>query len=278
MVEYSDELRWFVMNEVFEQINEQICTISGWEYASLQAGLTTRNGGVSIDVYASLNVGLHVNDNSEHVIKNRHLVAMDTNIPLSNWVFADQIHDKRIIQVCKDDIGKGTESYNTAIVQTDGLFTMDKNIMLSLCFADCVPLYFIAPSHRMIGIAHAGWKGTVLNIGANMIQKWEQFGISSKDIHVAIGPSISDCCYVVDDYVIEKIKKLPQTNAYKEISIGQYALNLKRLNQELLLQANIPKENISVSKFCTSCTSQFFSHRRDGGKTGRMMGFIGWRD
>ncbi|MGE6674350.1 peptidoglycan editing factor PgeF [Bacillus pumilus] len=254
-------------------------TCSGKE---VLAGFTTKNGGFSLSPYQSLNTGLHVGDDASSVQLNRQVIADATAVPLSDWVFADQTHEDRIKKVTKEQRGKGSLHYHEALPGTDGLYTSEPNIMLALCFADCVPLYFLAPQHGLIGTAHAGWKGTVKQIGAKMIELWvNQEGAKTDQIQVVIGPSIGSCCYIVDDVVLNQVKQLPflTWDVYSEISQGQYKLDLKTLNKNVLLHAGMKEENIHVSSMCTSCNDQlFFSHRRDQGKTGRMMSFVGFKE
>ncbi|WP_353856558.1 peptidoglycan editing factor PgeF [Bacillus sp. Bos-x628] len=246
------------------------------------AGFTTKNGGFSLSPYQSLNTGLHVGDDAASVQKNRQVIAEETAMPLSNWVFADQTHEDHIMKVTKEQKGKGSLHYHEALPRTDGLYTSEKNMMLALCFADCVPLYFLAPHEGLIGTAHAGWKGTVKQIGAKMVDVWSsQEGVLVDHIQVVIGPSIGICCYIVDDVVIDQVKELPfpAEDVYSEISVGQYKIDLKTLNKNVLLHAGIKEENIYVSSMCTSCSDQlFFSHRRDQGRTGRMMSFVGFKE
>ncbi len=248
----------------------------------LLAGFTTKNGGFSLSPYQSLNTGLHVGDDASSVQLNRQVIADATAVPLSDWVFADQTHEDRIKKVTKEQRGKGSLHYHEALPGTDGLYTSKPNIILALCFADCVPLYFLAPQHGLIGTAHAGWKGTVKQIGAKMIDLWvNQEGAKTDQIQVVIGPSIGSCCYIVDDVVLNQVKQLPflTEDVYSEISQGQYKLDLKTLNKNVLLHAGMKEENIHVTSMCTSCNDQlFFSHRRDQGKTGRMMSFVGFKE
>ncbi|MEK4789856.1 peptidoglycan editing factor PgeF [Bacillus sp. FSL K6-2971] len=254
-------------------------TCSGKE---VLAGFTTKNGGFSLSPYQSLNTGLHVGDDASSVQLNRQVIADAIAVPLSDWVFADQTHEDRIKKVTKEQRGRGSLHYHEALPGTDGLYTSEPNIMLALCFADCVPLYFLAPQHVLIGTAHAGWKGTVKQIGAKMIDLWvNQEGAKTDQIQVVIGPSIGSCCYIVDDVVLNQVKQLPflTEDVYSEISQGQYKLDLKTLNKNVLLHAGMKEENIHVSSMCTSCNDQlFFSHRRDQGKTGRMMSFVGFKE
>lgn len=182
-------------------------TCSGKE---VLAGFTTKNGGFSLSPYQSLNTGLHVGDDASSVQMNRQVIADATAVPLSDWVFADQTHEDRIKKVTKEQRGRGSLHYHEALPGTDGLYTSEPNIMLALCFADCVPLYFLAPQHGLIGTAHAGWKGTVKQIGAKMVDLWvNQEGVKTDQIQVVIGPSIGSCCYIVDDVVLNQVKQLP---------------------------------------------------------------------
>ena len=272
------------MIEPFVQQTEQYLSIPSWEAgnSNLVVGFTTKTGGVSKGHFASFNMGLHVLDQDEAVRENKEILAKSVNFPLSKWVGCDQVHDAKIEKIDERLTGKGVTSYSNAVPKTDGIYTDKKDILLTLCFADCVPLYFISPKHSLIGLAHAGWKGTVLDIGGKMVQRWVEEGVSPNDIQAAIGPSISSNAYIVDDYVLGQVETiLPEEtfqSVFQEVSDGQYSLDLKLINRELLLLAGVPQENILCSSYCTSTQEKlFFSHRRDNGKTGRMMSFIGMK-
>lgn len=269
--------------EPFIQNTEQVLMISNWSQMSdqLVAGFTTKNGGVSKEEYESLNLGLHVNDKNNSVVSNRKKLAEILRFPPEVWACSEQTHKNKIAKVTNNDCGAGVFTYEDSIKDTDGLYTTEKNILLTLCFADCVPLYFIAPSKQIIGIAHAGWKGTVQDIAGEMVRAWASEGVKPDEIQAVIGPAIDKCCYIVDDYVMNFVKDLDVVNSkpYEKISDNQYRLDLKELNYQLMTRAGIPPENIQVSAYCTSCENQlFFSHRRDAGKTGRMMSFIGFKE
>jgi YfiH family protein len=273
------------MLEPFVQQSEQILSIPSWESqrSNLVVGFTTKNGGVSKGHFTSLNTGLHVMDQEDAVRENKRILGDSLGFPTSQWVGCEQVHENRIVKVDQTSIGKGVFSYGSSIPSTDGIYTDKKDILLTLCFADCVPLYFYSTDRSLIGLAHAGWKGTVKNIGTKMVEIWKEEGVSPNQVLVAIGPSISPSAYVVDDYVLDQVKSVISAASifpeiYKEVSSGQYELDLKRVNKELLLQAGVKEENISCSSFCTSSHDNlFFSHRRDRGKTGRMMSFIGMK-
>lgn len=259
-------------------------SIDKWrsEFPSLVAAFSTKNGGVSEGAFHSLNLGLHVNDDQNSVVKNREILSSACSSNLSQWVFADQVHGASIKSIGHSDRGKGALTYYNAIPKTDGLWTMDRNVFLSLCFADCVPIYFVEPNTQFIGVVHAGWKGTVLNIAGEMINEAIGAGVDIDRMQTYIGPSIGKCCYVVDDIVIQEVKNcLSETShaSFSEQSIGQYRLDLKAVNEQLLINAGLKKEQIGISPYCTSCEeSLFFSHRKDKGRTGRMAAVIGWKE
>ncbi|WP_312095300.1 peptidoglycan editing factor PgeF [Niallia sp.] len=269
--------------EPFTLRNKQLFNLDLWEqqFPNLIAGFTTKNGGNSKGDYASLNMAFHVNDQKETVIANRKQVAQDLSIPLERWIGAEQTHKVNIEEVTNAQIGMGAKDYESALKDTDGFFTFEKNILLTLCFADCVPLYFIHPATKAIGIAHAGWQGTVKGIAREMMKVFASHNIPAEEILAVIGPSITDRHYIVDDRVINEVEKAVhlKQKPYATVSPGQYSLNLQEINKQILLEAGMMESNIHLTNYCTyQDDAYFFSHRRDKGKTGRMMSYIGWRE
>lgn len=259
--------------------------IEDWtkDYPDLVAGFTTKHGGFSNAPFASLNFGFHVGDVEQNVCENRSRLADLIDFPLKRWIGAEQTHETNIRKVTNADLGKGALSYDDAFKSTDGFYTNKDGILLTLAFADCVPLYFLVPKKRIIGVAHAGWKGTVGGIGAEMIsilQKKED--IDPKEVQVVIGPSICGNCYVVDETVITHLQnklEAVEEKPYNLIGDNQYQLNLREANRLLLIRAGVQEDNIKETKYCTSCHHDvFFSHRKDLGQTGRMISFIGWKE
>ncbi|MFD1018094.1 peptidoglycan editing factor PgeF [Thalassobacillus hwangdonensis] len=268
------------MTEPFRQRTESTLHLPEWEQElqGLTAGMTTRNGGFGEAPFYQLNLGLHVPDEPETVLKNRQHLASLLDFPLDSWVSGEQVHGSKVKIITREDRGKGAKDYATSIQGVDGILTNDKGVMLTAFYADCVPLFFMTKDSGWIGIAHAGWKGTVHDIGKRMVEALEQQGVDRNDIKVAIGPSIGKAAYEVDQHVIDHVDKRHVEAAASNQSPGKYQLDLKRLNELLLMDAGIKSENIATSSYCTyEERSLFFSHRRDQGKTGRMLGFIGWR-
>jgi polyphenol oxidase len=270
--------------EPFILKTKEYLVIEEWEkqWPNLVIGFSTKNGGFSNNQYSTLNMGLHVGDNRDVVAQNKQTLAKLIDIPLNKWVATEQTHGINLKKVSNVDGGRGSFQYTDSILNTDGLYTNDSDVLLTLCYADCVPIFFIDSESKMIGIVHAGWKGSVHGIAREIVEAWRLYGIQTATIKVAIGPSICKQCYIVDDFVINLVEKRledVEKKPYNLIKDNQYQLDLRELNKQILINSGILESNILVTNYCTSCHSEmFFSHRGDGGKTGRMMSFIGWKE
>lgn len=267
------------MGEPFSNNDQSFLELSEWQHKcpGLIAGFTTRNGGVSKSPFNTFNLGLHVNDLDEDVITNRTKLAQKLDIPLSSWVSGTQVHGKNIKVVELSDKGRGSYHIRDGIQDTDGLITNKRGLLCTAFFADCVPLFFFDPQTLLIGIAHAGWQGTVKGIGAQMVNIFSNHGVDIRHLLVCIGPCISGEKYEVDDRVISQIHKKYYNSTVTQLENKRYLLDLKQLNVEILLQSGVLRHNISITNYCTYLDDDlFFSHRRDRGKTGRMLGYIGY--
>ncbi|SDC74704.1 conserved hypothetical protein [Paenibacillus sp. UNCCL117] len=260
-------------------------------YPELSAGFTTRRGGVSREPFGSLNCGLHVEDVHEDVVENRRRLAEALGHPFECGIYAEQVHGKEIQVVTKRETGAGRDSRETALQAKDGFVTNERGVMLYALFADCVPLYFYDPIRHAVGLAHAGWKGTALQIARSLLETMSAaYGTKARDVRAAVGPSIGACCYEVDETVVRRMDRaLAEAGSagrdedgnsfYVRRQNGKYMLNLQQINRQILIQAGILPSHIEISGLCTSCrTDLFFSHRKEGGKTGRMAAWIGLRD
>jgi YfiH family protein len=257
--------------------------IAAWEqdFPGLVAGFTLRTGGSSQTPFASCNLGLHVGDDPASVIANRRALSERLGIPFEAWTCADQVHGKTVRQVTARERGAGREKLEDCIPATDGLHTKETGILLTSFYADCVPLFFLDPKSGAIGLAHAGWKGTVAQISKEMIKAFRShYGSREEQLLVSIGPAIGGCCYEVDEKVIDHVRQAAANweESVTPLSNGKYLLDLAGLNQTILTESGVNQERIIRSDWCTSChTDMFFSHRREAGKTGRMASFIGWK-
>ncbi|MCP3031116.1 peptidoglycan editing factor PgeF [Halobacillus sp. A1] len=262
------------MTEPFQRKSKKYYTCV--EANQVIAGISSREDGYSEVPFSSLNMGLHVSDNEKSVIQNRKALAEELSIPLENWVMGEQVHGTSVAVITPEDKGKGAFSQGSAITGTDGMITNHKDILLTAFYADCVPLLFVEPDSGWIGIAHAGWKGSVHEIARHMVEKLSEQGIAPTQIHLTIGPSISQKNYEVDDHVMSHVKDELKSKVSEQISKNKFKLDLKELNRQIAINAGILNENIRLTNYCTyEDQASFFSHRRDHGQTGRMLAFIG---
>lgn len=232
--------------------------------------VSTRPGGFSSPPFHSLNLAFHVSDNAELVAANREILATELNIPLSNFVTAQQVHEANIAIVTEAMRGTGSTDFATALPATDSLITNIPNVCLMVLTADCVPLILFDPNKKVIGVVHAGWKGTVQLIAQKTVTVMQkQFGCSPVDIIAGIGPSIGSCCYEVGAEVIREIERnLPNRIEYILNKKGFF--NLREANKNQLVQLGISEKNIEVAGICTRCHSDiFYSARKNGINTGR---------
>ncbi|MBM7571746.1 peptidoglycan editing factor PgeF [Aquibacillus albus] len=265
--------------EPFLLNNHSTLLIEDWkkDAPTLVAGITTRDGGVSKGSFASLNLGFHVPDTPEHVLENRESLAEFLKIPLRNWVMGEQTHQTKVVVVSHADAGKGAFEHRSTLNGVDGIITSERGLLCTAMFADCVPLYFFDPITGWIGIAHAGWRGTVNKMAKEMVDSLVNQGVDVQSLRVTIGPCISQFNYEVDDKVVDHIPNNWKEKVVKRTKTGRFLLDLRKLNQEILLDSGVLGENIKVTNFCTFQDDKFFSHRRDNGMTGRMLGFIGFQ-
>lgn len=242
-------------------------------------GFSTRVGGVSEGIYASMNLSYTRGDKEEAVTENFIRFAKALEVSPENYVFSDQTHTTNIRVVTEEDRGKGftrPRDYH----DIDGLVTNVKGLVLATFYADCVPLYFVDVKNSAIGLSHSGWKGTVGEIGRKTIEIMEkEYGSKPEDILVAIAPSICRECYEVSEDVAMEFKKIFPEEEHDRIMDnkrnGKYQLDLWECNKRILLRAGIREENLSVTNICTCCNSELlFSHRASHGKRGNLGAFL----
>ncbi|MCF6156322.1 MAG: peptidoglycan editing factor PgeF [Candidatus Brocadia sp.] len=244
------------------------------KYREICHFVSARNGGFSNPPYESFNLGLHVGDDPEIVLKNRKRLTSVLGIPLSNFTIAQQVHGCNVKIITEDLRGRGAFNYDTAISSTDAMVTSTPNICLMVLQADCVPLIFFDMKKKVIGVAHAGWRGTVHVVAQNTVKVLlENFNCSPKDILVGIGPSIGPCCYEIGPETIVQIEKAfhnKKSYINNKTPDGKGCFNLWGANKTQLVQMGIPERNIEIAQICTYCNHKlFFSYRYQNKETGR---------
>lgn len=243
------------------------------------AVFSTKGGGLSSYPYSTLNLALHVGDDEQAVLGNRKIFAQAVGFSFEDVVCAQQVHGCEIKTVDVKERGRGTKDYGDALPETDGMITGDQQVILAAFFADCVPVYAVDPVKGVVGLAHAGWKGTLNGIAGRLIQKMEtDFKTDPRSCFAFIGPSIGPCCYEVGEDIINKLNDPLLLNNCCFEKDGKWFLDLWEMNRRVLLNAGLTSEHIGIGGICTSCCQSFFSYRRDLGRTGRMAAFIRLQD
>ena len=244
-------------------------------------GVSARLGGVSSAPYDSLNLGVHVQDDAANVWENRRRFLQALGLNWQMLVTPEQVHGCHVARVGKAAAGRGARVYGECIPQTDALITDEPGVPLLLCFADCTPIFFVDPEHHAVGIAHAGWKGTVARIAqATVLMLEQEFDTDPTDLLVGIGPAIGPCCFEVGEDVAERFRQAFPGHEREIISeqAGRIRVNLWQANTQALLDAGVPSANIDRADTCTSCQHKwYFSYRADGGRTGRLAAVIALR-
>lgn len=213
---------------------------------------TTRAGGVSKGPYDSLNLGPWTDDEQSAVAENRQRVATDIGLPFAQGL---QVHGTAI-----EVWSEGSELNATPAV--DGHVTTRRDIAPIVLVADCLPIVF--SSESAIAVVHAGWRGIVDGVIEAAIRELRASGSADDTLHASIGPGAGPCCYEVDGEAKERLRPhLIGDNADLKAAAG------KRI-------ADSGADSVQDLGLCTICDDRFFSHRRDGGITGRQAG-IAWR-
>ncbi len=246
-------------------------------------GFSTRLGGVSQGCYSSLNLSFTRGDAEERVKENFRRIGNAMGIRCEDMVFTHQTHTTNVRIVSEEDRGCGIIKPRT-YSDVDGLVTNIPGICLVTFYADCVPLYFVDPVKKVIGLSHSGWRGTVGKIGRVTIDKMcREYGSNPEDILAAVGPSICQNCYEVSENVIILFQENFQEEFWPELfykkANGKYQLNLWKANELIFREGGILPEHIAVTNLCTHCNSEImYSHRQAGDKRGNLCAFLALKE
>ena len=246
-------------------------------------GFSTKLGGVSQGKFATLNFTFTRGDNPEHVMENYRRMAAVLGVDEKRMVLSYQTHTTNVRLVTMEDAGKGIVKERD-YKDIDGLITNVPGITLVTFFADCVPLYFLDPVHKAIGLSHSGWRGTVSRMGAVTINKMkEAYGTRAEDLLVCIGPSICGDCYEVGEEVALEFQNAFAKENWNQIlrkkGNGKFMLDLWKANEILLKEAGVKPEHIQTTDICTHCNSEYlFSHRTCGNERGNLAAFLSLKE
>lgn len=245
-------------------------------YPFIRNGFSTRLGGVSEGIYASMNLSYTRGDEKAAVDENFVRICAAMGVSAADTVLSAQEHHTTLKNVTAADRGIGLS--RPPLVDVDGLLTDEPQVVLCTQYADCVPLLFADPVRHVVATSHAGWRGTVAEIGRLTVERMQSdYGCDPRDILAGIAPSIGPCCFEVDAPVAEAFEALSVTDGdcCRAVGNGKFFVDLWETNRRILLSAGVKAENITVTDLCTRCHPQlFWSHRFSGAARGSLAAFI----
>lgn len=248
-------------------------------------GFSTRAGGFSTAYCnaarsgTALNLGFTAEDNRELVLANREELLRGLG---AKHVAEQPLHLVTMQQVHSDTIHRITGVADSGAFTGDGMVTDAPGLLLAIQTADCVPVLMVDLENQCVGAFHAGWRGTLQRIVEKGVERMRrEFGSRPDQLSAAIGPCIGTCCYVVGEEVRSKFAA--EFDYAEKLFINNHAgaevsLDLVEANRRQLSAAGLHGRNIHALQQCTGCmTDRYFSYRKSGGPTGRMMSVVGIR-
>ena len=255
------------------------CSADGIDAAGGVAhGFSTRLGGVSEGMWASLNLGVSLGDNPDHVRENYRRFFTAIGGPGARLAMTNQVHGAAVHTVTTADVHTDPYGRKTAY-EADGLMTDLPGVALVAYTADCIPILLYDPVRRCVAVVHAGWRGTAAGIATATVDRMKLvYGSRPSDILAAIGPGICPDCFETHEDVPNAMTAAMGTGVLHHITIkenGKFAVNLKAINAMRLEQAGLETDHIAVCSLCPSCEpDKFWSHRRLGTNRGSMAAAI----
>ena len=240
-------------------------------------GFSTRLGGVSQGMWASLNLGVSRGDDPDHVRENYRRFFAAIGADGKQLAMTNQVHGGTVRTVTTADLH--ADPYDKVGYEADGLMTDLPGVALVVYSADCIPILFYDPVRRVIAAVHAGWRGTAAGIATTAVERMSDvYGCRREDILAAIGPGIGPDCFETHEDVPNAMTAALSTAVLHHIKIkenGKFAVDLKGVNAMRLEQAGLDPDHIAVCHECTSCLGdKYWSHRRLGTSRGSMAAVI----
>ncbi len=225
---------------------------------------STRHGGVSPAPYQSLNLGKNTDDDPAHIAENRRRFCTALGFQTDQLALSRQVHGDQILRVSQPGLFDGF----------DALVTDQPGILLAVSVADCTPILIFDQKNNAIAAVHAGWRGTMAGMVSKTLDYMAvQFGSHGADCRAYVGTCIDESSFAVGEEVAVAFgAEFKRFDAEK----GQFLVDLKKANLHQLLAFGLPMQQIEVSPYSTVLHNEhYFSHRHEGGVTGRMLAAIG---
>lgn len=240
-------------------------------------GFSTRQGGVSEGMWASLNLGTSRGDDPDHVRENYHRFLSAIGARGNTLAACSQVHGAVVRNITSADVM--ADPYDKTCAEADGLITSIPGIILTVYTADCIPVLLYDPKRRVAAALHAGWRGTAAGIVTVAVgQMASVYGTDPADILAAVGPGIGPDCFETHEDVPNALTAAMAMNVLPFIRLkenGKFAVDLKSINAKRLELAGVLPSHIAVCADCT-CTlvEKYWSHRRQGTQRGSMASMI----
>jgi len=234
-----------------------------FESLDVFAAESTRHGGVSPSPYASLNLGLNTDDEPANIEENRRRYLTQLGLSAETLASAHQVHGKEVLLVTEPVYENGY----------DAIITREPGLAVGVTIADCCPVLIYDAKNKAVAAIHAGWRGTVARVVLTALQRMQlEFRTHPNDCYAYVGTCISQEHYEVDEKVA---LRFAESHKIKGEAPGKWMVDLRVANKHQLLSFGIPVSQIEVSPYCTwQHNEDFFSHRKEQGRTGRMMAVI----
>ena len=248
---------------------------------ALLNAVSARRGGVSTNIHGSLNLSFKVCDEPARVEENRSLLSHALGMDLGRAVWVDQVHSDKVLKFENSNKPKKGGSLG----EGDAIITNLTNVLLAILVADCLPVLFYDLVHKAIGLAHAGWKGTVSHVAAKtLLAMGEAYSTNPQEVRAVLGPCLGPCCYEVEEDVQKEFTDVfPWAqDVLKKSAPKHWKLDLAEANARQLLEMGMKEENLIRSGLCTVKNIElFYSHRAEaspGKPTGRVGAFLMLKD
>lgn len=225
-------------------------------------------------------LALHICTNPDDVLAARKLLEPDT-LPLSRWCLAWQKHTGTVLRVNSSDCGRGAFAAETSIMDCDGLYTTDPDVLIGVFTADCIGMLVYDPSIPMAAAVHSGWKGTAQAILIHLLEALKKDGLLHPEtLHVRFSPSLMTDSFEVGPDVVDAFESMAKTygldlsGMIKEGNGDRSYIDHQAVQVAMLDLYGVPHENIQLSSTDTKTTPECFSYRRDGRNCGEHFSWI----
>lgn len=249
-----------------EHLSSELLHRAGFAHAFF-----TRRGGVSAGPFATLNLSTEVGDDAAHVAENLRRAARLLGVSPEAIVVPRQVHGSAVIVH-----ESGADPRALRDTPADAAITSEPGVACAVRTADCVPVLLADPESGRVAAVHAGWRGVVQRVVAATVDRSSLLGSPPERLLVAIGPHISAAAFEVGPDVAAELERASNARDAVERRPGRKpVVALRRIIEAQLLELGVRPSNIDGVIGCTySEPERFFSHRRDGARSGRMLSAI----